>query len=52
MRGMFERDAKARLSFSGGLEEVNFGGEKNSQDMSPLLRCTALYFVRQVFANP
>ena len=57
MRRMYERGTKERRSFSGGphapvnmadsMEEVNVGGKETSQDMSPLLRCTALYFVRQ-----
>ena len=59
MRRTFEYDTKARLSFSVGhtpvnmadnMEEVNFGGEK-TREMARLLRCTALYFVHQVFAN-
>ena len=57
-----EPGTKARLSFSGGphapvnmansMEEVNVGGNKNPQEMTRLLRCTALHFVSQVFANP
>ena len=60
MRRTYERGTKARLSFSGGphapvnradsMEEVNVGG--NTQEMVHLQRCTALYFVHQVFANP
>ena len=57
MRRTYEHGTKARLSFSGGphapvnmadsMEEVNFYGEN-----AGLMRCTTLYFVRQVFANP
>ena len=57
----YERGTKARLSFSGGphapvnmadsMEEVNEGGKKRRK-MASLPRCTALYFVRQVFTNP
>ena len=60
MRRTHERGTKARLGFSGGphvpvnmadsMEEVNVGGK--TQGMARLLRCTALYFVRQVFSNP
>ena len=61
MRRIYERGTKARLSFSGGpntpvnmadtMEEVNVGGKK-MQEMACLLHCTALNFVRPVFANP
>ena len=64
MRRTNERGTKARLSFSGGshipvnmadsMEEVNVG-RKPPQEMvfwERLLRCTALYFVRNVFVNP
>ena len=60
MRRTYERGTKARLSFSGGphapvnmadsMEEVNVGGNP-PQEMAPLLHCTALYFVRQVFVK-
>ena len=60
MHRMYERGTKARLSFSGGphapvnmadnMKEVNVGGKM--QEMTHLLRCTALYFVRQIFTNP
>ena len=60
MRRTHERSTKARFSFSSGphapvnmadsLEQVNVGGKTKA--MARLLRCTALYFVRQVFANP
>ena len=62
MRRTHEPGTKARISFSGGphapvnmansMEEVNVGGNKNPQEMTRLLRCTALHFVSQVFANP
>ena len=61
MRRTDKRSTKARLSFSGGphtpvnmadsMEEVN-KGRKRTQEIARLLRCTALYFVHQVFANP
>ena len=58
MRRTYKRGTKARLSFSGGppvnmadnMKEVNVGGKM--QEMTHLLRCTALYFVRQIFTNP
>ena len=58
--GTHESGNKSRLSFSGGPHspvnmadsiwkvEVNVGRKKTPQEMVRLLRCTALYFVRQV----
>ena len=33
-----------------GVEKVHAGGKNITQEMARLLRCTALYFLRQVFA--
>ena len=65
MHRTYERNTKVRLSFSGGphalanmadsMEEVNVSGEKHKKwhcICCAALRCTALYFVAQVFANP
>ena len=60
MRRTYERDTKARLSFSGGrhapanmaggMEKVYVGGK--TQEMVRLRRRTTLHLVRQIFVNP
>ena len=61
MHRTYERGTKVRLSFSGGPHapvnmadstEVNVSKKKKKpQEMARLLRCTALYFVRQVLRD-
>ena len=62
MRRTYERGTKARLNLSVGphtpvnmvdsVEEMNGSGEKRRKwhSRKRLLRCTALYFIRQVFS--